>query len=257
MKESKEIESKPVVKHISPNKELILREKMAQMLRECPIGNNELLENLALFLNRQTLSRILFMHELYKKAINVHGIVVEFGTRWGRNLALFESFRGMYEPFNYNRKIVAFDTFSGFPSVDTKDGKAGIISLGAFSTREGYEDYLKKILDYHEQESPLSQIKKYELVKGDAVITIDKYLNDNPETIIALAYFDFDIYAPTKKCLKAIKAHLTKGSVIGFDELNWHDYPGETIAFKEVFKLDQYRIQRSPLSPNQSFIVIE
>lgn len=203
------------------------------------------------------MSRILFINDLYKKIINVHGILVEFGVRWGQNLALFESFRGIYEPFNHNRKILGFDTFEGFPSIHEKDGKGDIISVGAYSTTEKYEEYLKKVLDYHEQESPISHIKKYQLIKGDATIEIDKYLKDNPETIIALAYFDLDIYEPTKKCLEAIKGHITKGSVIGFDELNMHDFPGETLALKEVFGLDRYRIIRSPYSSVKSYIVIE
>jgi hypothetical protein len=197
------------------------------------------------------------MHELYQKIADVHGIIVEFGTRWGVNLALFESFRGMYEPYNYTRKIVGFDTFEGFPSINVKDGESNIVSVGSFSVSEKYEEYLEKVLNHHEQESPLSHIKKYELVKGDATVEIEKYLHDNPETIIALAYFDFDLYQPTKKCLEAIKAHVTKGTVIGFDELSYHDFPGETLALKEVFGLDKYKIKRSPLSPTPSYIVLE
>lgn len=234
-----------------------LREKFFKLFRNCPIPNNELLSNLGLFIKRQDLTRILFMNELYNKIINVHGIVVEFGTRWGQNLALFESFRGIYEPFNHNRKIVGFDTFEGFPSVHEKDGKSEFVVVNAYSTTKGYEDYLKQVLDYHEQESPISHIKKYQLIKGDATIEIGKFLKDNPETIIALAYFDLDIYEPTKICLETIKGHLTKGSVVGFDQLNLHDFPGETLALKEVFGLDRYRIIRSPYSSVQSYIVIE
>lgn len=66
----------------SPN-EKSLREKFFKIFRDCPIPNNELLSNLGLFIKRQDLTRILFMNELYNKIINVHGIVVEFGVRWG------------------------------------------------------------------------------------------------------------------------------------------------------------------------------
>ena len=45
---------------------------------------------------------------------------MDFGTRWGNNMALFSIFRGMYEPFNRHRKIIGFDTFSGFPSINEK-----------------------------------------------------------------------------------------------------------------------------------------
>lgn len=223
----------------------------------CPLPSDELLNNLGLFVRRQALSRIIFMHELYLKALPIHGVVMEFGVRWGQNLALFSSFRGMYEPYNYNRKIIGFDTFEGFPSISDKDGKNEVVKKGAYGVSEGYEHYLDDVLAYHESQSPLSHIKKYQIVKGDATKTLEKYLEDNPQTIISLAYFDFDLYEPTKKCLELIRPHLTKGSVIGFDELNYDKFPGETIALKEVFGLGKYSIQRSPLNPVVSYIIIE
>ena len=241
----------------SSEEETVTREKFFQYFQNCPIPEKEILHHLNLFMNRQTLSRVIFMHEMYQKIINVHGVVMEFGVRWGRDLALFESFRGMYEPYNYSRKIIGFDTFEGFPSIHQKDGQAAIASTGAYSVTSNYEDYLEKILEYHEHESPLSHIKKYELVKGDASLTVKKYLEENPETIISFAYFDLDLYEPTRNCLEAIKGHLTKGSVIGFDELNVHDFPGETLAVKEILGLSKYQITRSPINPHPSYIIID
>lgn len=238
-------------------KESEARKNFLDLFKKSPIPEKELLANLGLFLNRQTLARIIFMHELYQKIISVHGIIIEFGVRWGQNLALFESFRGMYEPYNYTRKIVGFDTFEGFASLSQEDGTADIIKAHAYSVTDGYEHYLTHVLEYHEQESPIAHIRKFELVKGDAGFTIKKYLEDNPETIIALAYFDFDIFEPTAKCLELIRGHLTKGSIIGFDELNCHHFPGETLALKKVLGLDRYRIMRSPANPLPSYIVVE
>ncbi|MFA5903232.1 MAG: TylF/MycF/NovP-related O-methyltransferase [Desulfobacula sp.] len=229
---------------------------LGDLLKNCPIPEDELIGNLGLFINRQSLSRILFMHELYQKIIDVHGIVIEFGVRWGQNLALFESFRGMYEPFNHNRKIVGFDTFEGFPSVHEKDGRSELLFKGSHSVSAGYEKYLEALLHYHEQESPISHLKKFELIKGDACVEFEKYLADNPQTIIALVYFDFDLYEPTRQCLQLMKNHITKGTVIGFDELNLPEFPGETLALKEVLGLDMYQIRRSPNSSGVSYIVI-
>lgn len=237
--------------------EVTARERFYKTFTQCPIPPNELLNNLGLFIKRKSLSRILFMHELYQRIIPVHGIIVEFGVRWGQNLALFSSFRGMYEPYNHNRKVVGFDTFSGFPSVSEHDGNEPIASKGAYGVSPDYETFLDTVLAYHEMESPLSHIKKYELIKGDAIVTLEKYLQKHPETIIALAYFDFDIYEPTKRCLELIRDYVTKGSVIGFDQLNYSTFPGETKAFKEVFGLSQYAIRHSPINPATSFIVID
>jgi len=231
------------------------RTRFLKLLKESPVPDNELLSNLGLYLNRQTLSRIIFMHELYSKIINIHGIIMEFGVRWGQNLSLFSSFRGIYEPYNYNRKIVGFDTFSGFPVIDDKDGKN--VKVGDYSVTSGYEDYLEKVLLYHESESPIGHKKKFDLVKGDASKTIKEYLAAHPETIVAMAYFDFDIYKPTRDCLEAIKPHLSKGSLLAFDELNYTPFPGETLAFNEVFGINNYTIRRSPVTPLCSYIIFE
>lgn len=80
------------------------------LYKNSPLPRGEILDNLGLFCRRQSLSRIITMNKLYEMVVNTHGVIMEFGVRWGQNLALFQSFRGMYEPFNYNRKIIGFDT---------------------------------------------------------------------------------------------------------------------------------------------------
>lgn len=204
------------------------------------------------------MSHFLFMHEIYQHILNVHGVVMEFGPRWGQNLTWMQNFRGIYEPFNHNRKIIGFDTFAGFPEVDTdKDGKGKLVKKETFTVTEGYEQHLEKVMAYHEKESPISHLKKYEIVKGDVMDTLPAYLERHPETVVALAYFDLDIYHPTKKCLELIRSRITKGTVIGFDEVNYGEFPGETRALQEVFGLDKYRLRRSPMSGTSSYIIIE
>lgn len=237
--------------------ELSSRSQFFKLFQQSPIPNDEMLGMLGLFINRQVWSRYLYLDELYKQILPVHGVVMEFGVRWGQNLALFTNLRGMYEPFNHNRKIIGFDTFEGFPLIDEKDGNAPVAVPGAYSVTSGYEQYLEEVLDYHESESPINHIRKFELVKGDSSVEIYKYLGRNPETIVAFAYFDLDLYQPTKICLEAIKDRLTKGSIVAFDELNYHTWPGETLALKEVFGLDRYAIRRTPHNPETGYIVIE
>jgi hypothetical protein len=231
------------------------RAEYIELFNQAPIAKNELIQNFGLFINRMNLSRILFMNDLYLKIVDVHGIIIEFGVRWGQNLALYQNLRGIYEPFNYNRKIVGFDTFEGFPEVDDKDG--GKVTIGDYNVTENYEDFLKKVLLYHESESPIAHKRKFELVKGDATKTFEQYLIDNPETIVALAYFDFDIYKPTKVCLELLMKRVTRGSVIAFDELNCPEFPGETIAVMEAIGLSKYAIKRSPLNPLISYLVVD
>ena len=74
----------------------------------------------------------------------------------------------------------------------------------------------------------------------------DQYFKDNPESIVALAYFDMGLYNPTKAALEAIKNHLIPGSIILLDEFNWVEAPGETIAFRfKKFWEKGYKIEKS------------
>jgi hypothetical protein len=234
-----------------------LRKEFLKLFRNSPIPEEELFANLGLYLSRHHLSRILTISSLYKKILNVHGNIIEFGCRWGQNLALFSSLRAMYEPYKLTRKIIGFDTFSGFPSVHEKDGKAGVTHKGSYTTTKDYEQYLDKIMDFHEKINPNSHVKKYSLIKGDLTKEAKSFFAKNPETIVALAYFDLDIYEPTKKCLEILKNYVTRGSVIVFDELNFPEHPGETIALKEAWGLDKYSIQRDPDSQHISYIIID
>jgi len=233
------------------------RNSLYELFKDCPIPKEQLMPNLGLFLNSKYLSRILFMDFLYKQILEVQGVVVEFGTWWGQNLSLFAALRGIYEPFNRHRKIIGFDTFNGFPNLSPKDGSSDLMFKGNLSTSSNYVDYLNRVMELQEKDNPLSHIKKYDIRAGDATKEIDKYLKKAPETIIALAYFDFDIYEPTKKCLEAVRPRLVKGSVIGFDELNDPDSPGETLALMETFGLNNIKLKRYRYASRVSYFVVE
>ncbi len=234
-----------------------VRGELATLLREAPIPQDQLLSNLGLFLNSKNLSRILFMDRLYRMAVEVPGVVMEFGVRWGQNCALFAALRGIYEPFHRHRKIIGFDTFEGFPSVAPQDGTSDMIFPGNLALSKGYETFLAQVLTCQERDNPLGHLTKFELRKGDATVEIDRYLAEHPETIVALAYFDFDLYEPTKKCLEALRPRLVKGSVLGFDELNDPDSPGETLAVMEALGLQNVRLRRDLWASRVSYLVVE
>ncbi|MBX3394425.1 MAG: crotonobetainyl-CoA--carnitine CoA-transferase [Phycisphaerae bacterium] len=241
----------------SSAQEIERRRAFIEQFRACPIPEQELLVNLGLFINRQSMSRMLYIHDLFRRIVPVHGVIMEFGVRWGQNLALFSSFRGIYEPYNFNRKIIGFDTFAGFPAVAEEDGRSEQVRIGGFGVTADYKEYLHSLLQYHESESPLPHIRKFELVEGDATKTLPVYLERHPETIVALAYFDFDLYDPTRACLELIRERVPRGGIIAFDELNCREFPGETRAVMDVFGIHRCRLERTSHNPTPGFMVIE
>lgn len=221
------------------------RKILYKLFSERPMPDDQLLTCLGLYMRSSALAKILFVNELYEMIKDIPGDIMEFGIWWGQNIILFENLRAIYEPFNQNRKIIGFDTFKGYPGISSKDKASETIKAGGYTVSKHYRPYLEKLLAYHESNNVLSHIKKHILIEGDASKTVPQYFKKNPETIVALAYFDLALYKPTKKCFQAIEPHLIKGSVIMLDEFNSSDYPGETVAFKEVFKQKGFTLKRS------------
>lgn len=242
---------------LSSSSEKAAQEQFTALLKSTPLPEDELLPNLGLYLTSKGLSRLLFFYEIYQKILHSHGIVVEFGVRWGQTLSTMVALRGILEPFNRHRKILGFDTFAGFKGFSEKDGNLCQSKDGSFSVAPDYENYLGRILALQEALNPMSHLKRYELIKGDAMETVPRYFKDHPETIVSLAVFDFDIYKPTKVALEAVKPHLCKGSILVFDELCDDIFPGETMALNEIYGLNNVRIQRLPMTARISFIEVE
>ena len=242
---------------IAPSdREQATREHLASLFAERPIPAEDLLDHLELFMRPQRIAEILALQELYTHVLDVHGIIVEFGVRWGRHLSVFNALRNYHEPTNFYRKIVGFDTFTGFSKPAPEDGRSDRVFEGSMSVAPGYEAYLSQILALHEAETAMSHIQRFELCKGDAPVELAKYLARNPETIVALAYFDMDLHDPTKECIELLRPHMPAGSVLAFDELMHPDFPGEAVALKSALDITQHRIRRLPRSPYPAYIVL-
>ncbi len=233
------------------------RKHLIRLFRNTPVPDDHLMVHLGLYQRSSTVAKLLYLNELYEHIIPIPGVIMEFGSWYGQTLIQFINLRAVYEPYNYTRKVIGFDTFAGYRGLSVKDGTHELVKKGQYGVPNKYIDHLSALLDYHEQENSMSHIQKYELVQGDASVTIKKYLKRHPETIIALAYFDMQLYRPTKVCLKAILPHLVRGSVVAMDEINAAEFPGETVALREILDLTKYPIYRSKFLPDRSYIIVK
>ena len=240
----------------SPPEKLAQRKVLYQLFAERPMPDDQLLVNLGLYMRSSALAKVLFLNELYEYIRDIPGVIMEFGTWWGQNLVLFEHLRAIYEPFNQTRRVIGFDTFQGYPAISANDIKSETIKVGGYAVEQGYQEYLERLLTYHESDNVLSNIKKHVIVQGDVTQTVPAFFKNNPETVVALAYFDLALYQPTRVCLEAVKAHLIKGSVLMLDELNNTNYPGETIAFREVFGSANLTLRRSRYIADRTIAIV-
>lgn len=223
-----------------------VRHRLAHLLANSPIPPEELVDNLALYLRRQPLTDLLSLDALYRMITDVPGVIMEFGVHRGRHVAALTALRGVYEPYNPHRRIIGFDTFTGFPDVAKIDATAASAVTGRFAVPADYPDHLRDVLSTHEDAEHLAHIRRTLLVEGDVRDTLPRYLDQNPHTIIALAYFDLDLYEPTRDTLRAIQPYLTRGSVLAFDQLTHAKWPGETAALRDTLGIDHGNLHLLP-----------
>lgn len=222
------------------------RERLTELLATTPIPVEYLIDNLVVYLRRCQLSDLLTMDALYREVRAVPGVIMEFGVLHGRHLAALTALRGFYEPQNSLRRIIGFDTFTGFPDVSHVDRVSPSAVVGRFRTSDDYPNHLRKVLRAHELGESLGHVQRSFVVQGDVRETVPRFLEENPETVIAMAYFDMDLYEPTRDVLKIIVPYLARGAIVAFDELGHPKWPGETAALREVLDLQQTTLRQIP-----------
>lgn len=233
---------------------------MSQIFNKYPSSIDAKLNNFEKYVRRQSLSRFLARYELFKMQSDIKGCIIECGVHHGGGLMAWAKLSSALEPYALDRRIIGFDTFEGFPSVDQKDSSTAAdnqeLKPGGFDTGYDIFNELNELIDEYNQNRFLNQFDKVFLVKGDANITIPKFVEENPYLLVSLLFMDFDLYAPTKTALEHFLPRMPKGSIIAFDEINNPWWPGETQALLETLSLKDYKINRFSFDPNIAFIVL-
>ena len=215
------------------------------------------LQNFAKYVPRQSLARFLLKTEMFKRVLDLQGSIIECGVLAGGGLMVWAELSAIFEPLNYQRRIIGFDTFSGFTELSPEDktGQSPFLYSGALAL-DSYNDILESIKLY-DMNRFLGGIEKVFLVKGDMKKTVPKYLEQNPETIVSLMYLDVDVFEPTKIALEHFVPRMPKGAIIAFDELNDRGYPGETLAVLKTIGIRNLRIHRFYYDTKISYAVLE
>lgn len=243
-------------KHTSGEQGTVLA--LAEAFANSPASLAQRLASFPRHVRRQDLARFLVKYELFQLALPVHGSVVELGVHLGGGLFSWLHFSSILEPYNHTRRVIGFDTFTGFPAVreqDRRTGQSQHLTAGGLKTYDSIPDELLHLAAVHDRNRPLGHIAKVELVVGDVGQTIAGYLETHPHLLISLMYLDFDLFEPTAVALKHLLPRVVRGGVVAFDELNCPDFPGETTALLEALGGAGVALRRFPADPYISYFV--
>jgi hypothetical protein len=212
------------------------------------------LEAFPRFATKRSIARFIAKQEIYRQVLGTTGIIVECGVFNGAGLFTWAQLANIYEPVNYTRKIVGFDTFEGFPEVNEKIDNAGVLASKVGDLKGSALEDLQRSVAKYNQERHLAHIPNITLVQGDFLKTADAYVQQNPHTIVSLLYLDFDLYEPTRKALEVFLPRMPAGAIVAFDEINCESFPGETKALDDVMGIGKRAIHRFPFDPWISYI---
>lgn len=213
------------------------------------------LRSFALYTPRQVISDYLARYYLFERVLNVPGSIIECGVFNGQGLMSYANFSSILEPNNFTRKIIGFDTFDGFASVGESDSMSPNEMVTEGGMRVDSFSRLSRAVGLYDTNRFLGHLPKVELVKGNILETLDDYIESNPHLLVSLLYLDLDIYEPTKHVLRTLLKRVPKGGIIAFDELNFKDFPGETLALIDSLDLSMIKLRRVPFCSRISYFV--
>jgi macrocin-O-methyltransferase TylF-like protien len=234
-----------------------LEELRQQFIDGCEYQNEKNWVASVACMNRISLSKILFYNEILSKITDIPGVIAELGVQWGATTSLLYNLSSIYEPFNFRRRVVGFDTFSGFPASSISSGeKQEGWKENDLSTADNIQETVETCLSAHQAFSAMDHMKRHEFVKGDVVDTLPRWLEENEHETIALCVFDLDLAIPTRAALEAILPRCQKGTILVFDEYSHPRFREEGVAAREYLDAMKIKPIKSPLLPYTSYFVL-
>ena len=238
------------------NKQIDFYKKFYNFIDNLNLPKHEVSKYFPVFNTRQNVSRFIETYEYWNLIKDIPGSIIECGAGSGQFLMAMAHLSSIFEPHHYTRKIIGFDTFAGFKGITSKDKTSKAKHLRAGGLKYSSYNYLKKIIKFYDQNRLIGNLNKVEVVKGNISKTFPNYVKKNPSLLISLLHLDLDLYKPTKDTLKIAIELMPKGSVIVFDEINHKDYPGETLAVKEILGLRNLKLKRTHAASMAAYCVL-
>jgi hypothetical protein len=193
------------------------------------------------------LGKAIAHYELYRMAMVRPGLIVEAGVFKGASLCRFAAFRALLESAE-TRGILAFDAFGSFPPTEYGPDQAKLAAFTRSAGDEsiGVEDLQKVLVQKRCSE-------RVELIAGNILYTVPRYVEAHPEARIALLNLDVDVYEPNVTVLEHLWPLVVRGGVLVLDD--YGIFPGATKATDDYFRGTNVEIRKFPFAHSPTYIV--
>lgn len=242
----------------APPDSLSARHELFKLLESYNATDEEKERSLGLFLRGSLLARFFAIADLYRLVLDLPGLVVDVGTWRGQTAVVCENLRAIYEPLNFSRRIICFDTFEGYKGFSNKDRATSLHGEGTYALEgSNYADLLEQILILHEKSNAMGHnFGKHRVIQGDCRITVPAFLSENPNEVVSLSFFDVNAYEPTQISFQAIWERIVPGGVAAFWQFSRPTVPAEGRVYVEhVLGKLGHSVHRTATYPGLCYIV--
>ncbi len=194
----------------------------------------------------ERISKFVSRIEFYNKIKRLPGEIIECGVFKGSSLSQFVKLRSLYG-HSSSKKIIAFDTFSCFPKNCGKNDKKYLMQF--IKEAGGNSISREELLKIYKT---LGVSENIELIKGDILKTLPKFIKTNKHIKISLLHIDVDTFEPTKLCLGLLYPLVVKGGIIILDD--YGAFPGANKAIDSFFKSKKKKIKKLAYSNEISYV---
>ncbi|HET7568270.1 MAG TPA: class I SAM-dependent methyltransferase [Gaiellaceae bacterium] len=191
------------------------------------------------------LAKALAQYDVYRSIVHLPGDVVEFGTFKGASLVRLATYRDVLESA-HSRTIFGFDTFGEMPAGEGESDADVARRFGdqgeCLSRAETAELMASKGFD------------NVELVAGDILETLPRFLEERPALRFALVNVDVLLKPVTAEVIRLSAARLVPGGVLMLDD--YGKAAGATEAAEEFLAASSgYELRRASASYQPALLV--
>ena len=212
------------------------RKEIFRLLGTYDATPEETERSLGLFLRGSLLARFLAVAGVYQRIVGIPGDILDVGTWRGQTAVLCENLRAIYEPLNFTRRVVAFDTFDGYAGFKGGESHSDAHADGTYAVGGApYASWLRRLLTLHESSNAMGHVTgKHTVIEGDARITIPTHFANHAGALVALAFLDLNSLEATRSALESIWPRVAPGGAVAFWQLTRRELQGEAQAYLEV-----------------------
>ena len=240
---------------LQTNSQSSAEELRAKLFLESPYTLEQKLRAPSVYITRQITAQLVCYQKLVEKTKSVAGSIVECGVFRGMGLMSYANLIAALEPYNYQCKVLGFDTFEGDIGQTPID-----FSKGASVSREQYKysadslSHLESAASIYDLDRPLNHLEKIRLIKGDICETASDFLSDNPQHLTRILHLSMNLYKPTLSALTSFYPTIPRGGIVAIHGLNYTT--GATLALSNYLgSLADAEINCFDFCPNFTYIV--